>query len=426
MRALIACSLAVLLGTASPAHALLRNIGAAGGVSGRVVALADEGGSVGRVMSSGKAVFLNDKVTTDARGRMQVLLNDQTTFTIGPDTELVLDGFEFEPFNNEGKISATVKKGVFRFVTGSIARKKPDNMKIKLPVGTIGIRGTIGAASTDGNSAVVALIGPGPQNNADEKPGAVTVTNAGVTQTITRTGYYSEIPGPDQPPTPPAPMTDEVSAKVDPKPKAESKDDGDSGPGGGSSATEASGEQTAGAKGDLSSTQSTGQLAQSFDSTTNSAGQDSAEGIADGPSSWDQVRASILTGTGFYSMTGAYACSGGTACSTPGNGSWSASVDVDFTNRVICGLNFNLTSGPLSGQSSSLSGPFIPFGSGGGTAEYAFTSSNLTNSAFQGTEFTFLNKDGVAGKAGQVEMAFSSGLGTIDSSTKGEGNFQAQ
>ena len=45
-----------------------------------------------------------------------------------------------------GKITARVTKGLFRFVTG-IARRDPAKMKVKLPVGTIGIRGTQAAVS---------------------------------------------------------------------------------------------------------------------------------------------------------------------------------------------------------------------------------------------------------------------------------------
>ena len=41
-----------------------------------------------------------------------------------------------------GKITARLTKGIFKFVTGNVARPAPDNMKIKVPTGTIGIRGT--------------------------------------------------------------------------------------------------------------------------------------------------------------------------------------------------------------------------------------------------------------------------------------------
>jgi hypothetical protein len=33
-------------------------------------------------------------------------------------------------------------KGIFRWVTGKVARKSPGQFRVKLPVGTIGIRGT--------------------------------------------------------------------------------------------------------------------------------------------------------------------------------------------------------------------------------------------------------------------------------------------
>ena len=73
---------------------------------------------------------------------MQVLLLDETVFTIGANSDMVLDTFVYEPSTSADIISARLQKGVFRWVTGKVARKDPASMKVILPVGTIGIRGT--------------------------------------------------------------------------------------------------------------------------------------------------------------------------------------------------------------------------------------------------------------------------------------------
>ncbi|MBI5882485.1 MAG: FecR domain-containing protein, partial [Elusimicrobia bacterium] len=132
----------IVLFCASSVDAQLTRIGAAAAVRGTVSAVAP-GQTVGRIMSSGKEVYLRDAVTTDAQGRMQVMLLDETVFTIGPNSSLVLDEFVYDPGTGAGKMTARVTKGVFRFVTGKIARETPSNMRVKLPVGVIGIRGTI-------------------------------------------------------------------------------------------------------------------------------------------------------------------------------------------------------------------------------------------------------------------------------------------
>src|SRR5258708_4230703 len=97
----------------------LQRIGSAGAVAGRVQATAPAAGAVGRVIGSGQPLYLNDAVTTDAQGRLQVLLLDETVFTIGPNSSMVLDSFIYDP-NGASKLSARILKGVFRFVTGKI------------------------------------------------------------------------------------------------------------------------------------------------------------------------------------------------------------------------------------------------------------------------------------------------------------------
>jgi hypothetical protein len=69
-------------------------------------------------------------------------LPDDTTFTVGPNSDMVIDKFVYDPDNTPRTIMASMSKGVFRWVTGRVAQKDPAQMKVKIPVGTIGIRGT--------------------------------------------------------------------------------------------------------------------------------------------------------------------------------------------------------------------------------------------------------------------------------------------
>jgi hypothetical protein len=87
-------------------------------------------------------VNLGMRVITGPTGHLQCLLMDETVFTIGPNSEMVIDEFVYDPEINASKITARLAKGIFRWVTGKVARKDPAKMKVTLPVGTIGIRGT--------------------------------------------------------------------------------------------------------------------------------------------------------------------------------------------------------------------------------------------------------------------------------------------
>lgn len=164
--------------------------------------------AVGKDVVSGDAIFLGDQVTTGSEGRLQIMLLDETVFTIGPNAALVIDQFVFDPETSAGKVTATVLKGTFRFVTGKVAKRQPSDMEVKLPVGSIGVRGTSVAGETDGTRATVVLLGPGPETNSNERVGRILVTGTGpggsaTTVEIVRPGYGTEISGLNVPPGPP-------------------------------------------------------------------------------------------------------------------------------------------------------------------------------------------------------------------------------
>jgi hypothetical protein len=82
------------------------------------------------------------RLQTGDTGRVQLLLADQTTFTIGPGSDMLVDEFVYDPDTSLKKASIEVVVGFFRYVTGKIAQARPDSMKVTCPVGSLGIRGT--------------------------------------------------------------------------------------------------------------------------------------------------------------------------------------------------------------------------------------------------------------------------------------------
>ncbi len=178
------------------------------GVSAAVkgqVALNRPQASVGRQVVGGEPIFLQDAIQSGPRSGMQILLLDETVFTIGPESELVVDEFVYDPQTNRGKVSAQITKGVFRFVTGRVARENPADMNVKLPSGTLGVRGTIVAGSADPvkKSALLVLLGEGRDNDTGSPASAFEACNAGVCKQVRRPGYGLSIDGPDAPPSDP-------------------------------------------------------------------------------------------------------------------------------------------------------------------------------------------------------------------------------
>lgn len=161
--------------------------------------------AVGRQVVGGEPILLQDAIQSGQRSGMQILLLDQTVFTIGPESELVIDEFVYDPKTNAGKLSAEITKGVFRFVSGKIAHEKPEDMKLKLPSGTLGVRGTMVAGSVDPQqkSSRLVLLGEGPENDTGAPAGAFEACNAGQCVRVNRPGYGTTIDGPDAPPVTP-------------------------------------------------------------------------------------------------------------------------------------------------------------------------------------------------------------------------------
>ena len=86
--------------------------------------VAPDGQSIGRVAGIGDPIYLDDEITTGPETSLQILLKDQTVFTIGPNAVLVFDEFIYDPSGTEAaSLTASVKKGAFKFISGKISKK---------------------------------------------------------------------------------------------------------------------------------------------------------------------------------------------------------------------------------------------------------------------------------------------------------------
>jgi len=146
-------------------------------------------------LQTGTPIPLNAHITTGPDGRFQLLLLDETIITLGPNSDMVLDEFVYDPNTSVGKIIASLAKGTFRFVTGKIAHRNPDNIKLKIPVGDLGFRGTDveTEVSPDGSGSVKLFAGQVGIN--EYKTGALLLLNPGEMVTFTADGTFST-PGP--------------------------------------------------------------------------------------------------------------------------------------------------------------------------------------------------------------------------------------
>jgi len=80
---------------------------------------------VSHPLKDGDKIFMGDKIETGADSQLQILLLDQTVFTLGSLSTITVDEFLYDPENAGDKTGMV--KGIFRAVSGKVSGKKQEN-----------------------------------------------------------------------------------------------------------------------------------------------------------------------------------------------------------------------------------------------------------------------------------------------------------
>jgi len=129
--------IASVLIAAPVASAVAKGIGVASAIVNQVTG---SYGGTNRALSVGSTVFANEHIRTSSASSAQFLLLDKTSLSVGPNADLALDRFIYDPGRSSGRVVVNATKGALRFITGAL---NPTHYTIKTPVATLGIRGTI-------------------------------------------------------------------------------------------------------------------------------------------------------------------------------------------------------------------------------------------------------------------------------------------
>ena len=85
---------------------------------------------------------MGDDIKVGAQSRLQVMLLDETVFTLGSNSVMRIDESVYDPGQeNTARLTTSIKSSAFRFVSGQVASLNSDAMKGKLPASTIGVLG---------------------------------------------------------------------------------------------------------------------------------------------------------------------------------------------------------------------------------------------------------------------------------------------
>lgn len=84
-------------------------------------------------------VVQDERIETLDDAAVGMLFVDDTTFRVGPDSNVVLDTYVFDPASTRGQVAIGLARGSMRFITGRMAK---DGVRVVTPSVTIGVRGT--------------------------------------------------------------------------------------------------------------------------------------------------------------------------------------------------------------------------------------------------------------------------------------------
>ena len=155
-----------------------------------------------RQLSTGGQIYQSDMITTETKSSIKLQLKDDSQFELGANASLFATKFAYKQEIEEDSVSIKLLKGTFRFVTGLIAKKKPQSMSVDTTVATIGIRGTNVIGEVNSTSATIILVEP----EDTSRKTAIEVSNSYGSVTIDEPGYGTEIPDEYSPPSPPRRM----------------------------------------------------------------------------------------------------------------------------------------------------------------------------------------------------------------------------
>jgi len=396
-------------------------IGVAGAVRGLVTIM--NVGQVGRNAQTGESIYLGDEVSTDAKAQLQVLLLDGTTFTIGPNSAIVIDKFVYDPSTHDGEVQARVVKGVFRFVTGKIAGKNPKNMEVKLPVGTIGIRGTMVAGRSQGTQSFVVLLGPGEKNNSGSRIGSFVLENDLGGSRIERVkvltaGFGTTVDQGKAPTMPfqvPAADIEALNSDLMPKSQAPTTEEGADGEGG---ATQQSGQDSAAGWSLSGISDVTTGLAKDAARVTIEAEQD-ANGSAEITDGITTLQQALTVPSGQFHFFKNF--------STVDTSSVTVKIDLDFGARTFAGGNSTIqyTAAGLVGASGSASIASVSFDNFFGGSNQKFTDSgSVCNVGCTSTlTLTPKNNGGVVASSADISVTFDDGTDKTSGSSAGLSRF---
>jgi hypothetical protein len=151
-------------------------------------------------------VYWQELIETGADSAAKMLFLDETTLSIGPQSQVRIDEFVYGGGTVVGRVAIEIGRGIMRFVSGITPSS---NYRIRTPNAMIGVRGTDFTVAVDDEGTT----------NVSVRRGAIEMTAAIIgTSVFVRAGEASSVRGdgarPPADPAPPSPQQAAAAAEV--------------------------------------------------------------------------------------------------------------------------------------------------------------------------------------------------------------------
>jgi hypothetical protein len=97
----------------------------------------------------GLRLLTDDTIKTGPDGAAGVTMRDDSLLSVGPNSILSLERFDFDGTTQQGRFDTRLQRGTLAIISGRIAKQSPQSMTVRTPSAQLGVRGTNFVVSAD-------------------------------------------------------------------------------------------------------------------------------------------------------------------------------------------------------------------------------------------------------------------------------------
>lgn len=97
---------------------------------------------VKRAAKAGDSLLPRDRILTSADGYVSLGMRDQSSISIGPNSDVALSKYSFNPTTHQGEQQLRLRSGSLASISGKLAKASPEAVRFNAGTVTLGVRGT--------------------------------------------------------------------------------------------------------------------------------------------------------------------------------------------------------------------------------------------------------------------------------------------